>query len=256
MYNASLTLVGSGIKLFSHLTPEAKINIEQADKVLYLVNDAAIKEWIHGMNVNSVSLDHLYFQYSDRLEAYGAITDYILKQVRDNQHVCVVLYGHPSVFSKPGLDAIKIAKQEGYDARILPGISAEDCLFADLMIDPGTSGCMSFEATDLLVYRRKIDASCHLIIWQIDAVGVVDQSVDKNKKGINLLINYLCEFYLPDHEVYIYEAAQYPGFNPKIEKIKLLALNQINLSRIATLYIPPYQQYIADDEMLRKLGIR
>jgi hypothetical protein len=37
---------------------------------------------------------------------------------------------------------------------MLPGISAEDCLFADLGIDPGIYGCQSYEATDFLANGR------------------------------------------------------------------------------------------------------
>jgi hypothetical protein len=41
---------------------------------------------------------------------------------------------------------------DGFDAVMLPGISAEDCLFADLGIDPGMIGCQSFEATDSITF--------------------------------------------------------------------------------------------------------
>ena len=62
--NESLTLVGSGIKSLSHLTMEAKTYITQSEKVLYLVNEPAMKEWIQGANKNTESLDYLYFKYS------------------------------------------------------------------------------------------------------------------------------------------------------------------------------------------------
>jgi hypothetical protein len=35
---------------------------------------------------------------------------------------------------------------------MLPAISAEDCLFADLGVDPADHGCPSYEATDFLVH--------------------------------------------------------------------------------------------------------
>ena len=53
MKSGSLVLVGSGIKFVSHITNEAKASIEQADKVLYLVNEPAIGEWIRRTNSNS-----------------------------------------------------------------------------------------------------------------------------------------------------------------------------------------------------------
>src|SRR3989338_5829580 len=112
MTKASLVVVGSGIKFISHLTHEARAYIEQSDKVLYLVNDPAMKEWIKKNNSHAESLDNLYTKYHLRNDCYSAITEYILKTLHNNQHVCVVLYGHPTVFSKPGLDAVLLAKQE------------------------------------------------------------------------------------------------------------------------------------------------
>src|SRR5439155_2742798 len=141
--------------------------IEQADQVLYLVNDPAMKEWIKKINHCANSLDTLYKQDRLRHRCYQAITDHILETLYKNIHLCVVIYGHPAVFAQPGLDAVIEARKKGYDAKILPGISAEDCLFADLLIDPGTIGCQTFEATDFLIHRRKFDNSSHLILWQI-----------------------------------------------------------------------------------------
>src|ERR1700722_13392083 len=138
MVSASLVVVGSGIKFVSHLTTEAIAHIEKSEKVLYLVNEPAMKEWIQKKNKNSASLDPIYTQHEFRIDSYHAITDFILDEVRKNQHVCVVLYGHPAVFAKPGIDAVIQAKKEGYPAKMLPGISAEDCLYADLLINVGT----------------------------------------------------------------------------------------------------------------------
>jgi len=52
----------------------------------------------------------------------------ILKNVKDGFKVCVVFYGHPGVFVQPSHEAIRIARLEGFSARMLPGISAEELL--------------------------------------------------------------------------------------------------------------------------------
>jgi uncharacterized protein YabN with tetrapyrrole methylase and pyrophosphatase domain len=254
--NASLVVVGSGIKFVSHLTTEARAYIEQSDKVLYLVNEPAMQEWIQRKNPNSESLAPLYTKYPLRLHCYQAITNYILEQVRKNQHVCVVLYGHPTVFAMPGLEAIKLARKEKYYAIALPGISAEDCLYADLLIDPGSVGCQTFEATDLLVHHRQIDNSCHLILWQAGAIGLLRHAnTFDNSKGLGLLVQYLKKYYPVSHEITIYEAAQYPSFEAAINKVLLENLFEMKLSNIATLYIPPYRQVKCDNEILEILGI-
>lgn len=257
MNKASLVIVGSGIKFISHLTHEVKVYIEQANKVLYLVNDPAIKTLLHKMNANAKSLDKLYNQFPLRKDCYKAITDYILKTLDQTQDLlCVVLYGHPSMYAQPGLDAAKQAKASGFDAKILPGISAEACLFADLMIDPGTFGCQSFEATDFLIHKRKIDPSCHLILWQIDLIGVLNNpSSHDNKKGAQILVNYLKHYYPLDHEVILYEAAQYPTFSPNIQKFPLNELANTAASRISTLYLPPACLTSPDTITLKELGI-
>ncbi len=237
MSNASLVLVGSGIKFISHLTPEARGYIEKSDKVLYLVNEPAMQEWIRRKNPNTESLDPFYFSHPLRADSYKAITVHILKALSENKNVCVVLYGHPTVFAQPALDAVRQAKQEGYDTRILPGISAEDCLLADLMINPGDCGMQSFEATDFLVYRRQFNPYSHLLLWQIGIIGITAHSKSKNNStGTKVLILYLNSTYPLTHPVILYEAAQYPSYEPTIVRLTLKELTGAEISSIATLY--------------------
>lgn len=254
MKNSTLTVVGTGIKFLSHVTTEAKTYIEKSDKVLYLVNEPAMKQWIENLNINSESLDSIYFSYRQRSDAYKAITEYILRMLEASQHICVAVYGHPSVFSKSVLDAVIQAKNDGYDAKILPGISAEDCLFADLLIDPGTCGCQSYETTDFLLYHRMINTSSHLILWQPDVIGALTkENLHDNHNGIRLLVEYLGKHYAPNHEVIVYEAAQYPGMEPSIMKIELSNLPNIQLSPISTLYLKPNKKLDYDPYYAKKL---
>jgi tetrapyrrole methylase family protein/MazG family protein len=254
--NTSLVVVGSGIKFMSHITTEARAYIVKSDCVLYLVNEPATREWIQQTNPNSESLEKLYSQHPLRQQNYQAITDYILEKVREQQHVCVVMYGHPVVFAQPALNAAIQAKAEGYFAKVLPGISAEDCLFADLLIDPSSCGCMSVEATDFLLHNRNFSANSHLIIWQVGMIGGLGHvSLHDNSKGIHLLVKHLQLQYPDTHPVTLYEAAQYPHFEPHIQCLPLKQLPDISISHIATLYVPPAIKAHTDPTMLNALGI-
>jgi len=254
MTNTSLVVAGSGIKFVAHLTQETKAYIEQADIVLHLMHDPAMKVWIEKNSKKSEALDHFYQDFRLRRDCYNAITEYILTTVRKQQHVCVMLYGHPSVFAQPGLDAVKRARAEGIDARILPGISAEDCLFADLLVDPGSVGCQSFETTDFLLHRRRFDEASHLILWQVSLIGVLDNPAEHNNRhGAQLLVDYLAKKYSPEHQVVLYQAAKYPSFNPKINYLKLRELPDANFSRVATLYVPPARVATYDQTILAEL---
>lgn len=254
---SSLVVVGFGIKFLSHLTTEAKVYIEKADKVLYLVNDPVVKDWISKNTKNSESLDTLYQSYNLRQDSYHAIAEYILASVRQQQHVCAVFYGHPTVFAQPGIIAVNQARKEGFDARILPGISAEDCLFADLLINPGSCGCQSFEATDFLIYKRPFSPTSHLILWQIGFIGALNHPrAHDNTTGIKLLFERLAEQYDHNHEIILYEAAQYPLFEPRIDRIPLKKLNKTAISAITTLYVPPMQKAKPDIQVIDLLGIK
>lgn len=256
MSKASLVIVGSGIKFMSHLTMEAKAYIEQSSKVLYLINEPAMKKWIQKVNKNSESLDDIYKEATLRIHSYQAITSYILKTLHNEKHVCVVIYGHPTFFAKPALDAVLQARQEGYFAKVLPGISSEACLFADLLIDPGTHGCLSLEATDILIKQRNIDPSCHLIIWQPSVIGSLNHSDSHdNTIGIQLLFNHLKKYYAETHPVISYTAGQYPGVEPKIEHSTLSNLLKIKLLRTSSLYIPPNNYSAFNTAMLEALNI-
>jgi tetrapyrrole methylase family protein/MazG family protein len=122
------------------------------------------------------------------------------------------------------------------------------------MIDPATSGCQSFEATDFLLYRREYDSSSHLIIWQPFVIGVLGIPIEHNPQdGLQLLTEYLTEKYELDHEVILYEAAQYPTFKPKIISIMLRGLVNAEISSLTTLYVKPAMQKKPDSDMLYRL---
>jgi tetrapyrrole methylase family protein/MazG family protein len=205
MTQSSLIVVGVGIKFISHLSVETKAYITQSERVLYLVNDPLMKDWIEQLNPSSESLDYVYTQYELRIDCYKAITSYILETLLKYKNVCVVMYGHPAVFAQPALDAVKQAKKAGCFAKILPAISAEDCLFADLLIDPGSCGCQSYEATDFLIHSRQFDTKSHLIVWQVGVIGALTHVKSQNHKtGIIVLVEYLKQFYLSRHTVTVY----------------------------------------------------
>lgn len=256
MKKGSLVVIGSGIKFQSHLTVEAISYIRQSDKVLFSINEPAMQVWIKRNNKNAESLDLFENNYDKRMDAYRNITHIILENVKKNKHVCVVFYGHPTVFAKSALDAAIISKQKGYFTKVMPGISADNCLFADLMIDPGSHGCQSYETTDFLIRRRHVDTTVHLILWQVGIIGAFGFIKNyNNTKGIKLLFDYLSQYYPLDHVLVLYEAALYPHLEPTINNFPLKDIIQKKFSPISTLYIPPTNKAEVDTAILQKLTI-
>lgn len=254
MSQNTLTIVGSGIKFMSHLTIEVKTSIEKSDMVLYLINEPVMEEWIKDNSKASESLEFLYTQNEKRSDNYLSIANYVIEKLSMYKALCLVMYGHPTVFVDPTLHAVTMAKDKGFNVKVLPGISAEDCLFADLLIDPGTVGCQSYEATDFMLYRREYDSCSHLILWQPYVIGKLGVSKGHNPKaGLKLLTSYLLEKYDPSHEIIIYEAAQYGVFHSRIDTVKLAELPDANVTGLSTLYIRPKAIKNPDPNILASL---
>jgi precorrin-6B methylase 1 len=252
-----LTIVGTGIAGPGQVTVEARGAISYAEVVFALLADPLTQAWLKELRPDVIDLSGEYAAGRARLESYQRMVDRILEPVRRSKRVCAVFYGHPGVFAIPSHHAIRVARQEGFSARMLPGISAEDCLFADLGVDPGRFGCQSFEATDFLVHRRRFDPAAGLILWQIGVMAVEDHRDDLlwNIDGLRVLVEVLLENYPPSHEVVVYEATTLPLFGPKVVTVRLEMLPLAPVTALSTLWIKPVADREPEIEMLKRLGL-
>lgn len=248
----NLIVVGAGIKSLAHLTEETKRIIQSADKVLYLLTEDNLKSWIRKNSKQSESLEAIYFNYTKRADSYYNITNYIIEQYHKVNTLCVVFYGHPSVFASSALDAVRQITQANGKAVILPAVSALDCLFSDLQIDPGQLGCFSIDSTELLLYQRRPDILSHLILWQVYNLGMHDTLTSPK---LPFLIQYLQDYYPHNHPVCIYEASVLPTHKPRIDWIALHELDRATITPISTLYIRPVKQAILSIKYLDLLEI-
>ena len=252
MTRGSLTVVGTGIQLGTHLTAETRAHLERADEVLHLVTEPATRAWIERLNGRVRSLHPLYRAGRDRAAIYEDIVETVLQAVRSGRSVCLALYGHPGVFVEPGHDVVRRAREEGFPARMLPAVSAEDCLYADLGVDPAV-GCHSYEATDFLVHGRSVDTSVALILWQVTLIGRSEAVSEPVRAGLHVLADRLLRDYPPEHEVVLYEASAYPVADASIVAVPLGGLAEAPLRPLATLYVPPASAAKVDAEMVARL---
>jgi len=257
MKNGSLVVVGTGIKSVGHLTIETQGWITHSDVVLFCVADPATEVWIKENSKFSIDLYKWYGNEKRRLDTYIDMADEMLKYVREGKNVCGVFYGHPGVFVYPSHRAVKIAKEEGYKAALLPAISALDCLFADCGVDPSSKGSQTVEATDLLLRKRRLTTDGHVIIWQIGCVGDLGFNfAGYDNRNLSILVDYLETFYGPEFEVTHYQGSQYPMCPSVVEKMPLKDLRTAAITGISTLYIPPQDELETDIDMAELLGLK
>lgn len=252
----SLVCVGIGMTLGSHISPLARSHIEQAEVVFMGVSDGVVELWLQRMHPDVRSLRSFYSEGKKRIETYRQMVDAILTEVRAGKRVCGVFYGHPGVFAWAPHKSIEMARSEGYPAHMEPGISAEDCLYADLGIDPGTFGCQHYEASQLMYYHRRLDTSAWLVLWQAGLAG--DQSQTRFATGAayrQVLVDVLAQDYPLEHEVIIYRAATLPIQSPRIERIALGKLPLADIGMADTLAIPPACKMQNNPEIRARLAV-
>lgn len=251
----SLACVGIGMTLGSHLTPLARDYIDEADVVFTALSDGIIEMWIAGMNADVRSLQSFYREGKPRMQTYREMVQAMLCEVRAGKRVCAAFYGHPGVFAWPAHKAIEIARSEGFDARMEPGVSAADCLYADLGFDPGKYGCQHYEASQIMFNRRRLDTAAYLILWQVGLAG--DQSLARFSTGAayrQVLVDVLGRDYPLDHAVILYQAATLPTFRPKIIRLPLAQLPAAEADMHFTLVVPPAQALQPDREIRERLS--
>jgi hypothetical protein len=183
------------------------------------------------------------------------MVDAMMTEVRAGQQVCGAFYGHPGVFACVPHQAIEIARREGFSAHMEPGVSAEDCLYADLGIDPGEYGCQHYEASQLMFYRRRLDTSAYLILWQPGVAG--DRSLTRFSTGAayrQVLVDVLARDYDLNHEVILYKAVTLPLGRPRIDRLALREVPAADIDMHATLVLPPARILEPDLQVRERLA--
>lgn len=211
-----------------------------AEKLFYLALNPITRHWLEGLNPSAESLHDAYGPDKARGITYREMCLRIVEPVLKGRKVCAAFYGHPGILTHSSHWAIEQVRTAGGTAAMLPGISAEACLFADLGVNPGDHGWQSHEASTFLLRRKTLDPTSELILWQVGVIGeAATRSAPAAERPLRIaaLVEELTKYYPPSHEVIIYEAATVPGCAPRIRSIRLIDLSAQPLSRTATLFV-------------------
>ena len=237
----SLLVVGTGIGLGGQVTVEALAAIKSAERLLFVAGSPGVQSWLRSLNANAISLNGCYAPEKRRDVTYAEMTERILTEVRRGYRVVAAFYGHPGVGVNPSHNAIRQARAEGFVAQMLPGVSADGCLYADLGLDPLIVGCQSYEASAFVARQPVISTAALLLLWQVGVIGQVTPRYtrDASQPGLERLRELLLRDYPAEHGVIAYEAAEYPIFKPTIDRGSVDRLPALTIPPTTTLAIPP-----------------
>jgi hypothetical protein len=245
----SLVVVGTGIMAVTQTTLESVAAIESADVLYYSVADQTTEHWLRKLQPNAISLRPLYAIDKDRRITYAEMVQAIAGAVRAGAHVCAAFYGHPGVFAEPTHQVVAILRAEGFSARMLPGVSADACFYADAGINPGAVGMQSFEATEFMLFDRQFDPTSGLLLWQIGVLGENGAGVTHRPERLARLVRSLRRHYPSEHPLLLYYASTFPGTAPSMEQFPLRCLPERDVPPMAMLYVPPLPARAPDREI-------
>jgi uncharacterized protein YabN with tetrapyrrole methylase and pyrophosphatase domain len=235
-----LTVAGIGYQAAGHVTTETLGWLQSADRLFFLVYDPIAEQWLRALNPSAVSLSDCARPRQPLSDCCRQMEKIILEALRQGRNVCAVFSGHPSVGVDVAHHTLEKAGAEGYPVRMVPAVSAMDCLFADLGVEPA-DGFQIFEAETLMIDDYRIDKQSALIILQPGTMGITRVHVKPRNPRSRIidLQMFLLKTYQADHEVVVYEAAMLPIARPRIDSTTLARLIEVELTPISTLYIPP-----------------
>jgi precorrin-2 methylase len=238
-----LVIVGTGIMAISHMTLETIDHIRHADIVFYHATNGVTATQIRELNANAVDLYEYYGEGKRRNITYVQMAELMLRQVRLGLTVVGIFHGHPGYFVSPARRALAIASMEGYETALLPAVSAPDCMFSDLRVDPGVFGCQILMASHVFRKESIIAITGHVVFLQVAAVGDRGFSFSgyQNAK-LETFFEKLVEMYGEQQESVYYMAAIFPAFEPEIVVHKLVDYRDPKVLQTVSsgiLYLPP-----------------
>jgi Tetrapyrrole (Corrin/Porphyrin) Methylases len=217
--------------------------IQRADVVFYHATNGPAATHVRKLNPNAVDLYEYYGEGKKRRATYVEMAELMLREVRRGLTVVGVFHGHPGYFVSPARRALAIASIEGYETAMLPGVSAPDCMFSDLRVDPGVFGCQILMASRVFQPDAVIAITGHVVFLQVGAVGDPGFSFSGYKNAtLPAFFEKLIGLYGEEQDSVYYMASIFPGFEPFVATRRLADYrSEEALAAVGSgiLYLPP-----------------
>jgi uncharacterized protein YabN with tetrapyrrole methylase and pyrophosphatase domain len=134
-------IVGLGIMSSLQVTRETEQTLRLCKKVFYLHTEPKwIHDYLRDLSPEVVDIHRYYNEDTPREEAYIGMVQAVLEAAIQSPPVALALYGHPVVFVTPTQSILEVAPKHGLKVKVLPGISAFDCMGRPEPRDPNIRG--------------------------------------------------------------------------------------------------------------------
>lgn len=256
-------VVGTGMVGYNQLTRETMSALEESERVYFAgTQDAVMAHFEAEYDTEVVDLRDEYTEGGSRLDTYERMAELVMEGAEElDAPVTFALYGHPMVFVSPSKFVLDEAPDRGLAVEVQPGISAMDCIYADVNFDPARNGVQMFEASDLLLREWELNPEVPTMIWQVGAVETAMYVKDWSEpERFTRFREYLQQFYPDDHEVRLLQTATYPLAESQQVTVPLDEFetkHELIDRGMYILYVPPVEKReFRNEELLEKFESR
>jgi uncharacterized protein YabN with tetrapyrrole methylase and pyrophosphatase domain len=246
-------IVGTGIVGAHQLTREAEEVIRRCRRTFVIDSGYGLPEYLRLLSPDVIELGTFYEPGLDRIHTYRRMAAEVVAAAVAEAPVCLATYGHPWVYCYPTTLITRAAPLLGLHVEVFPGVSSFDTLLVDLGIDVALTGIQMYEATDLLLRRRPLQADAACVIWQPTVVGdPTYRTQPYTSEQFVPLQEYLLTFYPSEHEVALVTTKTFPLTRSLVQRLPLgeLARELERAPAVATLYVPPLGERPVEDAAL------
>lgn len=182
----TLRIIGSGVKGAMHITYEALINLNKANKILWLGSIEGFENWVSEYHWQAEDITSLYENGALDSNNYQRIKSKVLFELAQHHDVAFVVLGHPRL----GVTIVQeFQNEKGNEIIVLPGISSFDTMINDIALDPIEEGTCLLDVNRLLLYDYNMDPCLNYFIYHICSIGnaKTDYINPNEKNGVSYL---------------------------------------------------------------------
>jgi len=251
-------IVGLGVTSIHQITREAEQAITESNEVLYLDTGVATRRFLEQRCERVTGLHEIsYEEGGQRLNAYHHMAAAVVDAAMSRPPVTFAVHGHPLVAVYAPFLIMDMAELLGLTVRIAPGVSAFDSIVAALGVDPCVEGLQMYEATDLLLRRRPLQADVPALIWQIGNLETRLHTLRVSRpERFERFVNHLRQFYPDTHPVVAIYTPPHPLMPAEILRFPLQKMprHAAEIHAGFSLYVPAAQDRpVLDADLLAGL---
>jgi len=255
-----IAIVGLGMVGVHQITREAEETLRRVNQIFITDIALGMVDYLRGFGPKVVDLTTRRELGVHRIVIYRRMTSEVVAAAVEAPPVAFATYGHPNVYCYPTTLIQRAASVLDLKTRVIPGISSIDVLLADLGLDPGFDGLQIYEASDLLIRNRPVQADVGLIVVQAPIVlEAANRPGERSGENLRLLQNYLLQFYPAQHVVMLVTSRTHPMLPSITQQVPLEKLAEAlqRGSNVATMYVPPVQhRAVAEPQLADRMNLR